>query len=185
MVPRVSENYGKSVDGNVSKQRDWNSEMDSRGKDIDAGEENDVGATSAGGVDPLVVESWVQEMEKMLVVLSCTEAQKVLFTTFKLTGEAKRWWQAVKLLEEQRYIAKFMELSSFAPFMVPNEFQKARWFERGLKSRIHKQVVVLKVQSFLELVDKATVAELSLQRSAEMAEQRKRPMPPSFSNDAR
>ncbi|XP_057975932.1 uncharacterized protein LOC131163352 [Malania oleifera] len=153
-------------------------------------------------------------MEKILVVLSCTEAQKVLFATFKLTGEAECWWQAVKLLEEQRavptdmtfsrfkelfydryfpatiraakaekffhptqgqlivqqYAVKFMELSRFAPFMVPNEFQKARWFERGLKLRIHEQVVVLKVQSFSELVDRAAVAKLSLQRSAEMAE---------------
>ncbi|XP_057962334.1 uncharacterized protein LOC131153903 [Malania oleifera] len=253
--------------------------MDSRGKDVDAREENDVGATSvqeidtstllrglarqvreeirrdsegqncppvnqgcsidqftrlkpsafAGSVDPLVAESWVQEMEKMLAVLSCTEAQKVLFATFKLTREAERWWQAVKLLEEQRvvptnmtwsrfrelfydryfpattrvakaeeffhlnqgqltvqqYAAKFMELSRFAPFMVPDEFQKARWFERGLKPRIHEQVAVLKVQNFSKLVDRATVAELSLQRSAEMTEQRKRPMPPSFSDDAR
>ncbi|XP_057975251.1 uncharacterized protein LOC131162661 [Malania oleifera] len=201
--------------------------MDLRGKDVDAKEENDVGATS--GVDPLVAKSWVQEMKKMLAVLSCTDAQKVLFATFKLTGEAERWWQAIKLLEEQwavptnmiwsrfkelfydryfpattraakaeeffyltqgqltvqQYAAKFMELSRFAPFMVPDEFQKARWFERGLKPRIHKQVAVLKVQSFLELEDGATVAELSLQRSAEMAEQKKRPMPPNFSDDAR
>ncbi|XP_057976016.1 uncharacterized protein LOC131163446 [Malania oleifera] len=85
----------------------------------------------------------------------------------------------------QPYVAKFMELSRFAPFMVPDEFQKARWFERGLKLRINEQVVVLKVQSFSELVDRATVAELSLQRSVEMAERRKRPMPPSFSDDSR
>ncbi|XP_057958646.1 uncharacterized protein LOC131151419 [Malania oleifera] len=242
--------------------------MDSKEKDVDAREENDVGATSVGeidtstlqrslawqvreeikrdserqncpplnqgclidqftrlkpstfvgSVDPLVAESWVQEMEKMLVVLSCTEAQKVLFATFKLTGEAECWWQAVKMLEEQRavptdmtwirfkelfydryfpttiraakaeeffhlnqgqltvqqYAAKFMELSRFAPFMVLDEFQKARWFERGLKPRIHEQVVVLKVQNFSELVDRAIMAELSLQRSIEMAESRGR-----------
>ncbi|XP_057972755.1 uncharacterized protein LOC131160897 [Malania oleifera] len=147
-------------------------------------------------------------MEKMLAVLPCTDAQKVIFATFKLTGEVKRWWQAVKLLEEKQavpadmtwsrfkelfynrmdpkgnsahasgsdgagppgatgtdsdpYAAKFMELSRFAPFMVPDEFQKARWFERGLKPRIHEQVAVLKVRSFSELVDRATMQELSL-----------------------
>ncbi|XP_057981125.1 uncharacterized protein LOC131166550 [Malania oleifera] len=88
-------------------------------------------------------------------------------------------------LTVQQYAAKFMEVSRFAPFMVPDEFQKARWFERGLKPRIHEQVAVLKVQSFSELVDRATVQELSLQRSAKMAEQRKGPMPPSFSDNAR
>ncbi|XP_057953799.1 uncharacterized protein LOC131148080 [Malania oleifera] len=213
--------------------------MDSRGKDVDVGGENEdclidqftrlKHSTFAGSVDPLVAEIWVQEMEKMLAVLSCTEAQKVLYATFKLTWEAERWWQVVKLLEEQRvvptdmtwsrfkelfydryfpattratkaeeffhltqwqltvqqYAAKFMELSRFAPFMVLDEFQKARWFERGLRPRIHKQVAVLKVQRFSELVDRATVAQLSLQRSAEMAEQRKRPMPPNFFDDAR
>ncbi|XP_057962236.1 uncharacterized protein LOC131153795 [Malania oleifera] len=133
-------------------------------------------------------------MEKILVVLSCTEAQKVLLATFKLIKEAERWWVAKaeeffhltqRQLTVQQYAAKFMELSRFAPFMVPDEFQKARWFERGLKPRIHEQVTVLKVQNFSELVDRATVVELSLQRSAEMTEQRKRPLPPSFSDNAR
>ncbi|XP_057953039.1 uncharacterized protein LOC131147404 [Malania oleifera] len=216
--------------------------MDSRGKEVDAGEENDVGATSVGEIDTSTILrglSWqVREEiskelgarnEKMLAVLSCTKAQKVLFATFKLIGEAERWWQGVKLLEEQRvvptdmtwsrfkelfydqyfstttratkaeeffhltqgqlimqqYAAKFKWLFHFAPFMVPNEFQKVRWFEKGLKLRIHEQVVVLKVQSFSELVDRSTVAELSLWRSAEMVEQRKRPKPLSFSDDAK
>ncbi|XP_057954063.1 uncharacterized protein LOC131148367 [Malania oleifera] len=129
-------------------------------------------STFAGGTDPIMVDTWVQEMEKILIVLTCTKEEKVLFTTFKLTGEAKQWWLAVKLLEEQWaiptmmtwwYTAKFVELSHFAPFMVPNEYQKVRRFERGQKQRIHKHGVVLQIQYFLEVVDKATVAESSLQ----------------------
>ncbi|XP_057965501.1 uncharacterized protein LOC131156069 [Malania oleifera] len=153
-------------------------------------------------------------MEKILAVLNCTQEQKVLFATFKLTGEAERWWTAVKLLEEQRavpmvmtwgcfkeffydryfpsttknvkadeffnltqghlivqqYTARFMELSHFASFMVPDEYQKARIFERGLNHRIHEHMVVFQIQDFSELGNKATIMELSLQRGAETLE---------------
>ncbi|XP_057962178.1 uncharacterized protein LOC131153751 [Malania oleifera] len=69
--------------------------------------------TFAGGADPIMVKNWVQEMEKMLIVLSCTKKQKVLFATFKLTGEAERWWLAVKLLEEMRPVPVVMTWNHF------------------------------------------------------------------------
>ncbi|XP_057981297.1 uncharacterized protein LOC131166739 [Malania oleifera] len=170
-------------------------------------------STFEGGTDLIKAETWMQEMEKILVVLNCTEEQKVLFATFKLTREAKQWWHAVKLLEEQQavpivmtwghfkqvfydryfpattrnvkadkffnltqgcltvqqYAARFLELSFFVPFMVSYEYQKARWFERGLNHRIHEHMVCLQIQDFTELVDKATVVEPSLQKGAEVS----------------
>ncbi|XP_057962121.1 uncharacterized protein LOC131153687 [Malania oleifera] len=56
----------------------------------------------SGGADPLVAENWVQDIEDILAVLSCIDEQKMLFVTFKLTGEAKRWGRSTRLLEEQR-----------------------------------------------------------------------------------
>ncbi|XP_057962133.1 uncharacterized protein LOC131153702 [Malania oleifera] len=56
------------------------------------------------GTDPIKAEMWIQEMKKILVVLNCTEEQKVLFATFKLAGEAERWWHSMKLLEDQRAV---------------------------------------------------------------------------------
>ncbi|XP_057969522.1 uncharacterized protein LOC131158671 [Malania oleifera] len=144
-----------------------------------------------GGTDPIKDETWMEEMEKILTMLNCTEEQKVLFATFKLVGEAKRWWHAINLLEELRavpiemtwghfkqYATKFMELSRFAPSMVPNEYQKVRWFERDLNQRIHEHMACLQIQDFVELVEKATVLESSLQRGAEASERRKKPMSP-------
>ncbi|XP_057954041.1 uncharacterized protein LOC131148343 [Malania oleifera] len=61
----------------------------------------------------------------------------------------------------QQYVAKFIELSRFAPYIVPNDAKKARKFERGLRQEIYEQVAVLKVQDFAELVDRAVVAEAS------------------------
>ncbi|XP_057950908.1 uncharacterized protein LOC131145734 [Malania oleifera] len=132
-----------------------------------------------GGTNPIKVETWMQEMEKILAVLNCTKEQEVLFATFKLAREAKRLWYAMKLFEEQRalpitmtwgrfnqYAAKFLKLSYFAPSMVPDEYQKVRWFERGLNQRIHEHMTCLQIQDFAELVEKATVVESSLQRGA-------------------
>ncbi|XP_057953948.1 uncharacterized protein LOC131148240 [Malania oleifera] len=63
----------------------------------------------------------------------------------------------------QQYAAKFVELSCFAPHMIPNELLKARIFERGLKQSIRAQVVALLTQSFFELVDWAMAVEASIQ----------------------
>ncbi|XP_057954074.1 uncharacterized protein LOC131148380 [Malania oleifera] len=65
-------------------------------------------------------------------------------------------------LTVQQYATKFMEFSRFAPSVVPNKYQKARWFERGLNQRIHKHMVCLQIQDFTELVEKVTVEKSSL-----------------------
>ncbi|XP_057951076.1 uncharacterized protein LOC131145918 [Malania oleifera] len=79
----------------------------------------------------------------------------------------------------QHYATRFLKLSRFEPSMVPNEYQKARWFERGLNKRIHEHMACLQIQDFAELVEKAIVAESSLQRGAEASERRKRHASPS------
>ncbi|XP_057951056.1 uncharacterized protein LOC131145892 [Malania oleifera] len=80
----------------------------------------------------LVAKNWVQDIEDMFIVLPCTDEEKVLFAMFNLIGEAKCWWRSVRLLEEQRpdlttvqqYAARFVELSQFAPYLVPDEEKK-------------------------------------------------------------
>ncbi|XP_057962173.1 uncharacterized protein LOC131153747 [Malania oleifera] len=182
-----------------------------------------------GGTNLIKAEMWMQDMEKILAVLNCTEDEKVLFATFKLAREVERWWLAMKLLEEQRavpiemswgcfkqvfydryfrattrnakaeeffnltqgrltvqqYVAKFLQLSCFAPSVVPDEYQKTRWFESGLNQRIHKHMVCLQIQDFMELVGKATVAYSSLQRGIEASERRKRSVSPCSQKNVR
>ncbi|XP_057972693.1 uncharacterized protein LOC131160830 [Malania oleifera] len=115
-----------------------------------------------GGADPVVAKNWMQEIEKILMVLNCTNEHRVLYASYKLTGEAERWWTVMRLLEEQRqYAKKFIELSRFTPYSVPDEVEKARIFERGLRWDTYKQVVVSKLQYVSEMVDRATMAEES------------------------
>ncbi|XP_057962277.1 uncharacterized protein LOC131153844 [Malania oleifera] len=154
-------------------------------------------------------------------VVSCS---RVLYATFKLTGEIERCWTAVKLLDEQRpvpaaltkgcfkeifydcyipasvrdakmeeflnltqgqltvpqYTTKFDELSRFALFMIPDEFRKAQRFKRGLRQEIYEQVALLQIRDFSELIDKATVAEISRKKGIGGQSHRKRPTPPEF-----
>ncbi|XP_057953763.1 uncharacterized protein LOC131148035 [Malania oleifera] len=160
--------------------------MDPGNSNAHAGGGDDAGSSSRGGInsdailrreDLIIAENWIQEIKKILTVLHCTDEQRVLYATFRLTGEANLWWFSVRLLEEQwlsqmaltwerfkeiffdryfpasvrdakmeeflnltqghltvpQYIAKFMELLYFAPFMIPDEFRKAQRFERGLR----------------------------------------------------
>ncbi|XP_057982454.1 uncharacterized protein LOC131167659 [Malania oleifera] len=82
----------------------------------------------------------------------------------------------------QQYAAKFIELSRFALYMIPDELKKTRKFEEGLSPMIYNQVVVLQIKDFFELVNKATVVEMCQQRNTEMYNQRKRPMPQEVSS---
>ncbi|XP_057965482.1 uncharacterized protein LOC131156049 [Malania oleifera] len=69
--------------------------------------------TFPGSTNLILIENWIQEIKKIFVVLRCTNEQKVLYATFKQTREAERWWEAVKLLEEQRLVSVAMMLSYF------------------------------------------------------------------------
>ncbi|XP_057962228.1 uncharacterized protein LOC131153786 [Malania oleifera] len=212
--------------------------MDSKDENIEAGgregsdtsseEDIDTSKMLWGGLDPMTTENWVQEMEEIMVVLDCTDEQKVRYAAFKMAGEAKCWWLSTKLLEDQRlvkialtwerfnelffdrhfpssfreekieeftnltqgemtvaeYTAKFVELSCFAPFLIPNEARKARKSEKGLRCRIYELVVEFQVQNFSDLVDKASMLEKSAQSSTEPSEQKKRPVPSSFQSEA-
>ncbi|XP_057969459.1 uncharacterized protein LOC131158612 [Malania oleifera] len=57
-----------------------------------------------GSVDLVQAKNWIEEIEKILDVLNCTKKKKVAFATFKLSGEAERWWKSVRMLEEHRSI---------------------------------------------------------------------------------
>ncbi|XP_035542104.1 uncharacterized protein LOC118344812 [Juglans regia] len=79
-----------------------------------------------------------------------------------------------------QYAARFTELSRFATYLIPDEEKKARKFEQGLNEKLYVRVVGFQIRNFSELVNKATVFERTLQRSAAMHEQRKRTTPTGY-----
>jgi hypothetical protein len=49
-----------------------------------------------GRGDHISVENWLNNMEKLLATTRCMNEQKVAYTSYKLMGEAKRWWHDKK-----------------------------------------------------------------------------------------
>jgi hypothetical protein len=43
-------------------------------------------------------ENWLNDVEELLATRGCTNEQKVAYAAYKLTGEAKRWWQDKKVV---------------------------------------------------------------------------------------
>ncbi|XP_028057446.1 uncharacterized protein LOC114261374 [Camellia sinensis] len=57
------------------------------------------------------------------------------------------------------YEAKFTELVRFAPHMVDTDYKKARKFEGGLELEVFDRVGVLKLPTYVEVLDRALIAE--------------------------
>jgi hypothetical protein len=158
-------------------------------------------------------------MEELLNLTSCIEGQKVMYTAYKLLGEAKRWWGAQRnllvmelgdvspitwtrfkkefdnryfprIVREAKarefmglvqgsmtmaqYAAKFSQLSRFVLYLIPDEEKKAKKFERGLNQKIQNWVMCLEVKNFVELVNKASIAEEYLKETTNLKENQKK-----------
>ena len=72
------------------------------------------------------------------------------------------------------YNAKFIELSRYAPHIVSTESRKARRFEAGLRWDIKKQVVILRLPTYQEVLQAALIAEESLNETLRFRENRKK-----------
>jgi hypothetical protein len=177
-----------------------------------------------GKRDPIECENWLIDVEEILRLAGCTEEQKVQYTAYRLSGEARHWWTAKKVLLIQelgseeaiswpcfqkeflqqyfpkilrdaraqefmdltqgnmtvaQYAGRFNELARFAPYMVADEENRVRKFEQGLNPRIHDRVVCFEIQNFVDLVNKASIAEESVKKNAmAVVESRKRVAPP-------
>jgi hypothetical protein len=51
-----------------------------------------------GRGDHICAENWLNDVEELLAIIGCTNVQKVAYTTYKLTREAKCWWQDKKFV---------------------------------------------------------------------------------------
>ncbi|XP_057972791.1 uncharacterized protein LOC131160936 [Malania oleifera] len=130
----------------------------------------------AGGANSLVAENWVQDMEDMLAVLPCTYEQtrlarllkeqrpkpvavtwsrfrEIFFekyspTTVKSAKAAEFLHLTQGSITVQKYVARFIELSRFATYLVPDEEKMARKFEEGLRQSLFEQVIGFWAQTF-------------------------------------
>ncbi|XP_028081774.1 uncharacterized protein LOC114283142 [Camellia sinensis] len=60
------------------------------------------------------------------------------------------------------YEAKFTELARFAPHVVDTDYKKARKFDKGLDLDIFDQVGVLKLPTYVQVLDRSLMTEATL-----------------------
>ena len=83
-----------------------------------------------GSADPIEARAWIKEMEKAFEILGIEEAQKTVFATYLLKGEANYWWESKKNLETTAIITwtRFTTLFLEKYFPVFMEAQMERKF---------------------------------------------------------
>jgi hypothetical protein len=50
--------------------------------------------TFASSLDPLHAGDWLKSVEKMLIIAQCSNREKVLYASGRLTGPAADWWDS-------------------------------------------------------------------------------------------
>ena len=73
-----------------------------------------------------------------------------------------------------QYEAKFMELSCFAPHLIVIKVDKAMKFQDGLKPYLKNKMSILKLGVYLEVVDRALIAERDSEELYQSREQQKK-----------
>ncbi|XP_028100871.1 uncharacterized protein LOC114300186 [Camellia sinensis] len=70
------------------------------------------------------------------------------------------------------YEAQFAELARFAPHMVDTDYKKARKFEGGLRTAILDQINVLKLPTYVDVLERAVIAEGNVAAQCRVSEWR-------------
>jgi hypothetical protein len=66
----------------------------------------------------------------------------------------------------EQYLAKFLRLSRYAPYLIPDEKTKVEKFRGGLVPRLLKRIIFVKVADYLEMMHVATMAEKWIKTAA-------------------
>jgi hypothetical protein len=76
-----------------------------------------------------------------------------------------------------QYSTKFIELSRYAPTLIPNDRAKAEKFLDGLSARIKERIAILKIKEYLKAVHTAMITEQAIKEAATEYVQKKWSMP--------
>ena len=90
-----------------------------------------------GSTDPLIAERWISSLEKIFVVVDCSEHEKVVLAVYRFEGEADQWWTLVKDTKNEDEIES----------MLWGDFKRIfleKYFPRSVRSKMEKQFLELK-----------------------------------------
>ncbi|XP_029130694.1 uncharacterized protein LOC109815756 [Cajanus cajan] len=125
------------------------------------------------GVDGLeVADQWIEEMEKIFMVMHCPEERKLVYVVYMLVGEASFWWKdSARYAKEaeflrlqqgnmsvQEYVVKFERLARYYSQAI-SEAWRCRKFSEGLRYELKKTIVPMGIVEFPVLVEKEKIVE--------------------------
>ena len=74
----------------------------------------------------------------------------------------------------EEYVAKFVELSRFAPYLIPDESKRVKKFREGLNDRIRPLIIAFGVDTFMEVVKRAMSLEIDFRYNPNSKESEKK-----------
>ncbi|XP_028100720.1 uncharacterized protein LOC114300067 [Camellia sinensis] len=136
-----------------------------------------------GGMDPLKAEAWKVQLATFILE---DEARR-WWMLLRDNNKGIDWTQLLALFYEKyflqcvcdrkvsefeglrqsnmtvaEYESLFTELARFAPHMVDTDYKKARKFESGLRNDIRERVNVLKLPTYVDVLDRALMSETNM-----------------------
>jgi hypothetical protein len=76
--------------------------------------------TFASSPDPLDADDWLKSIEKMLNIAQCTDREKVLYASGRLTGPAADWWDSYTAAHDAADAITWAEFSTqFRNYHIP------------------------------------------------------------------
>ncbi|RVW97780.1 Transposon Ty3-I Gag-Pol polyprotein [Vitis vinifera] len=139
----------------------------------------------SGATDPTEAEAWILKMEKFFGVIDCFEEQKTSYAAFMLDKEADHWWRMTRrILEDQgpitwrqfreAFYKKYFPDSVRRQKLIATEEEKALKFQDGLKPYLKNKISILKLGVYLEVVDRALIAEKDNEELHQYREQQRK-----------
>jgi hypothetical protein len=103
--------------------------------------------TFSGKEDPEAAENWIEELERAFDVLSVPEDRKTSFGTYRLKGDAKKWWDTLRRV-------KFADMDVI-PWEVFREEFLDTYFPAYVEEQMQREFLEL-AQGTMSLVDYTT-----------------------------
>jgi hypothetical protein len=83
--------------------------------------------TFASSPDPLHADDWVKSVEKMLNIAQCSEREKVLYASGRLTGPAADWWDSYTTTHDVADTITWAEFATqFRNYHIPAGLMKIK-----------------------------------------------------------
>jgi hypothetical protein len=74
----------------------------------------------ASSLDPLHADDWLKSLEKMLIIAQCSDREKVLYASGRLTGPAADWWDSYTVAHDATDTITWAEFTTqFRNYHIP------------------------------------------------------------------